>query len=180
MPGFEPTIPSRPAGPETTSSLRSRFEVCPPSLFDDDFGPSRSGLRSLLPPLTTIRQWLATGWYSTDQVPRRVSGIDPHFIRADEKLRSARQAFVAALADLDNEAAAELANRARDAHTLRELWHLRNPLFTVVSIGHCEQIARDRLADLNRHFPIREQAPARRGWLDRLPVPSNNVQRPQA
>lgn len=178
VPGFEPTIPSEPPSSEPAST-RPRLEVCPPSLFDDDFGPTRPGLKSLLPPLTTIRQWFATGWYSTEQPRQRCPAIDPQFTRADEKLRAARHAFVSALADLNGKAAADLANHARAAHTLRELWHLRNPLFTIVSIGHCEQVARDRLTELNRHFPIREQRPTRRSWLDRLPVPARS-ERPQA
>lgn len=177
-PGFEPTIPSEPPS-SLSPSARSRFEVCPPAQFDDDFHPTRTGVRSLLPPITTIRQWLQTSWYSTEQNPTRPTIIDTQQIRADHQLRAARRAFIAALADLDNRPAAELAKRAHAAHSLRELWHLRNPLFTVVSIGLCESIARARLAELNKHFPIREQGGARRGWPMHSASPSS-MQRSRA
>lgn len=171
-PGFEPTVPSAPPSTGYLDSGRSRYEVCPPALLDDDFDAPRRGVRSLLPPMTTIRQWLQTGWYSTEQASPRTTA--PELLvraRVDRSLIEARNAFVAALADVGTPAAAELSNRARAAHTLRELWHLRNPLFTTVSIGHCESIARDRLAELNRHFPVREQGNPRRGGPpDRTPA----------
>ncbi len=179
--GFAPTIPSEPASTDYAST-RSRLEVCPPALLDDDFDTPRSGVRSLLlPPLTTIRQWLQTGWYSTEQSssPRPMPrSLPPSQI--DKPLDSARRAFVAALTDVDTPAAAELANRARAAHSLRELWHLRNPLFTTVSIGHCESVARSRLAQLNQHFPIREQGAIRRGGTVRSTLFASAVQEPRA
>lgn len=171
---FAPTIPSEPATSGYASSGRSRFEVCPPALLDDDFEPTRSGVRSLLPPLTTIRQWFQTGWYSTDQPTHTPRMSTSARATADSLLQGARRAFVQALADVDTPVATDLANRARAAHTLRELWHLRNALFTAVSIGHCETIARDRLATLNQHFPIREQGTLRRPAVCR---PAGNTAR---
>lgn len=163
--GFEPTVPSTPPTTDYFDSFRSRYEVCPPALIDDgEFDPPRSGARSLLPPLTAIKHWLQTGWYSTDQPSQRPPAAAPR-TRADKHLIEARAVFVSALADVQSPAALELRNRARAAHSLRELWHLRNPLFTTVSISHCESIARDRLAELNRHFPIREQGKPRRGMF---------------
>lgn len=160
--GFEPTVPSEPASTDYAST-RSRVEVCPPALFDDDFETPRSRVRTLLPPLTTIRQWFQTGWYSTEQsTSARPAPPIAEKTLQDNRLEVARRAFVAALADLDSSTAFDLENRARAAHSLRELWHLRNALFTAVSIGHCESIARSRLADLNKHFQIREQGMVRR------------------
>lgn len=177
--GFEPTIPSEPPS-SLYVDAPSRFEVCPPSLFDDDFEPTRSGVRSLLPPMTTIRQWLQTGWYSTEPNTRRTqySG-EPQTLRVDDQLRSAQRVFIAALADIDTDASAELVKRARAAHSLRELWHLRNPLFTMVSINHCESIARNRLAELNQHFTIREQCSTKRAGLLRAPA-TRELSRSQA
>ncbi|MEO8280542.1 MAG: hypothetical protein ABI564_12680 [Ideonella sp.] len=168
--GFEPTVPSTPPTTGYFDSGRSRYEVCPPALVEDDgFDLPRSGVRSLFPPLTSIRQWLQTGWYSTDQPGHRPPVAAIARTHADKQLDAARAAFAAALADVPTAAAAELRNRARAAHTLRELWHLRNPLFTAVSIGHCESIARERLTELNLHFPIREQGKVRRAIPERAP-----------
>ncbi len=174
--GFEPTVPSAPPSTGYLDSGRSRYEVCPPALLDDDFDSPRAGVRSLIPPLTSIRNWFQTGWYSTEQSSQRPSVVTVAHSRADRQLAAARASFVSALDDVHTEAAVELRNRARGAHTLRELWHLRNPLFTTVSIGHCESVARERLGNLNLHFPIREQRSLGRAMPHRAPNASDPSQ----
>lgn len=149
----EPT----PSGPDST-----RFEVCPPSLFPEDDSAPRSRFGPWWPSLHQLRDWLASGGLQAPAEPAQATpqgGAEPPSVRA------ARQAFVAALADLPAERAGGLAARAHTAGTLRELWHLRNELFTVVSITHCEQVAQDRIATLNRFFPVRAQGSTpRRHW----------------
>ena len=39
--------------------------------------------------------------------------------------------------------------------SLRELWHLRAEVFSLVSLQHSQHAADTRLAQLNRHFPSR-------------------------
>lgn len=142
------------------SALRSRYEVCPPSLLHDDPDPRPGRISSLLPQLTTVVRWLQTGWYSTDPgANRRELRAAPLADAGDERLQQARSAFLAVIADLQPPAATELANRVHAAPTLRELWHLRNALFTQVSIDLCESVALARLAELNRFFVVRDHAP---------------------
>lgn len=153
--GFAATVPSEPAS--IGAAAGSRLEVCPPSSFDSTFAPTRSGLTSLLPRLGTVRQWLQSGWPAA--APNKLAA--PSRPAAD-RLDEARRAFAAAIGDIVGAEAAQLAQRARSAHSLLELWHLRSALFTLVSIGHCEAIAHRRLAELNQHFPIRTQGLLRR------------------
>lgn len=148
--GHADTVPIDFA-PSSTAADSLRYEVRPPSLFGDDGHPSsRRGLRSWLPTLSGMREWLNSGWQASLQSPADLYGRDALPVAA------ARLAFIEALGDVDGHAARDLAGRARCARTLRELWHLRNELFTLVSIHHCEHIAHTRLATLNRWFPMRD------------------------
>ena len=145
---FEATRPSRQDGGSPSASLL--LEVRPPSLFGDDGAPR--GLRSLLPRLSGLRDWLQTGWSSgSDLAPPNVFGISPN--TGSRPLQAARAAFGDALNDIPDGAAETLACRAAAAPSLRELWHLRNALFTLVAVHHCESIAHQRLAALNACFP---------------------------
>lgn len=74
---------------------------------------------------------------------------------ASNRLPPVRDDFLSCLADVRNEAAAELAGRIHQARTLRELWHLRAECFNVVAVSHSQFEAEQRLAGLNRHFPTR-------------------------
>ncbi|MBL8302567.1 MAG: hypothetical protein JNM26_07330 [Ideonella sp.] len=171
-PDFVETTPLGPAteavGSPETSPQNSRLEVCPPSLFGDDDLPTRSRFGTWWPTtLNGLRGWLATGWLPSSQGESSpAAATDPLGESGDvSRVRAARLAFDAALHDIPGAAAQDLAHRAREAVTLRELWHLRNELFTLVSIHHCESVGHARVASLNRFFPVRSQGAApRRAW----------------
>ena len=171
-PGFDDTTPvssstasADPASASLSAFDSTRLEVCPPSLFGDDDLPGRSRFGAWWPSLNGLRDWLATGWLPSTQA-EPMSRTDPLGATGDaSRVRAARLAFTTALQDIDSDAAHDLAGRAREAATLRELWHLRNELFTLVSIHHCERVGHARLAGLNRFFPVRSQGAApRRPW----------------
>ena len=126
-----------------------RFDVGPPSLFSDDFEPTRSGLRSLLPSLSGLREWLNTGWSTPDALARSAEQAVPD--RA--QLLAARRAFASVLDDVPASSARELARRAATAPSLRELWHLRNAIYGQVAVAHCESVAQRRMAALSPYFP---------------------------
>jgi len=71
------------------------------------------------------------------------------------RLPRVRDDFLFALADLPGDAPHVLRRRITHAHSLRELWHLRADLFSLVSIEHSQAEAEQRLLHLNRHFPMR-------------------------
>lgn len=180
-PAFAETTPLAPAPRAAESApssfASSRLEVCPPSLFGDDEAPSRSRFGAWWPSLNGLRDWLATGWMPTAQ-GEPLGPTDTLGAPGDAgRLRAARLAYTTALQDIDHAAARDLAARAREASTLRELWHLRNELFTLVSIHHCEQVGHTRLASLNCFFPVRSQSAApRRPW----PFPVSTRHHPAA
>ncbi|HSI61013.1 MAG TPA: hypothetical protein VLA16_25875 [Ideonella sp.] len=69
-------------------------------------------------------------------------------------LDEARSDFCAALKDLDGAPASDLLRRGEHARSLRELWHLRAELYSLVA-RHLNQAEADRRVGLlNRHFPI--------------------------
>ena len=74
---------------------------------------------------------------------------------ASNRLPPVRQDFIDILADLPAAAASALRARIDQTRTLRELWHLRTELYTVVALNHSQHEAERRLAQLNRHFPTR-------------------------
>lgn len=152
----------------STSLLDHRIEVCPPSLFGDDEPSPRSRFGGWWPTLGHLRGWLSTGWMNTsaeasgDTVPGYQMADGP---AEPAPVQAARLAFVAALRDVHSPHANDLARRAMGAVSLRELWHLRNELFTLVSVQHCESVGHDRLGELNRFFPVRSQSSTpRRQW----------------
>jgi hypothetical protein len=105
-----------------------RIDVCPP-----DVCPPAEGLWK------KIRRWLAREEAAAPGSP----------------LESARVSFVAATAGLDG--CTDLAHRARHARSLRELWHLRSELYTLIARHTSQHEAEARLGLLNAHFPTRTQ-----------------------
>jgi hypothetical protein len=51
----------------------------------------------------------------------------------------------------------DLVRRAQHARSLRELWHLRSELYTLIARGSSQHEADARLARVNQHFPTRAQ-----------------------
>ena len=118
----------KPAAPTTL-----RMNVCPP-----DVCPASESLWS-----ATLR-WLVGG--DMEAVP----SLRP-------PLEKARGEFVAAmdgLLDLDHD---DLLRRAQHARSLRELWHLRSELYTLIARRISQVEADARLARVNQHFPTRAQ-----------------------
>lgn len=119
------TLPTRPA----------RLEICPPTL--------RRPAQAWLP---RLRAWLAASWPGSEPA---AGGS------AADLLALARHEFHDAVADLSGSLAEDLLDRIAVARSLRELWHLRAEVFSLVSLQHSQHAADTRLAQLNRHFPSR-------------------------
>ena len=118
----------KPAPPTTI-----RIDVCPP-----DVCPRRDGL------WRAARRWLA----------RADAGTAPGL---RTPLERARAEFVGATAGLSSLASEDLVRRAQHARSLRELWHLRSELYTLIACGASQHEADARLARVNQHFPTRAQ-----------------------
>ena len=71
------------------------------------------------------------------------------------RLPEVRTDFMASLADIITEEADRIRLRIHEAHSLRDLWHVRAELYRVVAVAHNQTQAEQRLLLLNRHFPTR-------------------------
>lgn len=87
-------------------------------------------------------------WLRAGEGPdeRRISALD-----------SARHDFAEALADLPADDACDLRRRGQSARSLRELWHLRADLYSMVARHRSQPEADRRLHMVNRHFPTSTQ-----------------------
>jgi hypothetical protein len=133
-------IPLYPAAaPRARDAWRTnRLEVNPPALWAD---PE--------PAWQQIRRWIA-------QLRRNRSRCETVEAAAPgDRLGHARADFGAALADVPGNASADLQTRVRHARSLRELWHLRTELYSLVARVHMQAEAERRLGRLNAHFPSR-------------------------
>jgi hypothetical protein len=72
-------------------------------------------------------------------------------------LEKARSEFVAAMDGLHEFDHLDLLRRAQHARSLRELWHLRSELYTLIARRVSQFEADARLARVNQHFPTRAQ-----------------------
>ena len=109
------------------------MNVCPP-----DICPARESLWSV-----TMR-WLVGD--EADVVPSLRTPLE-----------RARTEFVSAmtgLLDLDH---TDLLSRAQHARSLRELWHLRSELYTMIARRVSQKEADRRLSRVNQYFPTRTQ-----------------------
>ncbi len=125
---FHRLLNSKPAAPTTL-----RMNVCPP-----DICPQAESLWS-----ATLR-WLVGG--NVEEVPALRTPLE-----------KARAEFVAAfdgLLDFDHNG---LLKRAQHARSLRELWHLRSELYTLIARRVSQFEADTRLARVNQYFPTRAQ-----------------------
>ena len=114
-----------------SSLLSSRFEVRPPSL---RHAPSSVWQRLMF--------WLvAPAPHEASPPLNRLPGV--------------QREFLTALADIDTTTCDDIARRIKQAHSLRELWHLRMETYNLIATHHCEWEAALRLSKLNRHFPTR-------------------------
>ena len=119
----------RKAAPPTTL----RMNVCPP-----DVAPRRDSL------WTATLRWLVGG--DVEVVPALRTPLE-----------RARTEFVGALVGLEEDDHHGLLKRAQHARSLRELWHLRSELYTLIARRVGQPEADARLARVNQHFPTRAQ-----------------------
>jgi hypothetical protein len=119
----------RRSAPPTTL----RMNVCPP-----DVVPRRDSL------WTATLRWLVGG--DAETVPALRTPLE-----------RARAEFVAALAGCEEVDHHGLLQRAQHARSLRELWHLRSELYTMIARRVSQVEADARLSRVNQHFPTRAQ-----------------------
>jgi hypothetical protein len=117
----------RRRGTAPSTLTPSRGEVRPPALW----GQADSVW-------TSLWQWL-----------RADRPTEPKRIRT---LEQARADFCVALNGLDSRQANDLRQRAGHARSLRELWHLRAELYSVIACHLSQGEADRRLALVNHHF----------------------------
>jgi hypothetical protein len=72
-------------------------------------------------------------------------------------LEKARSEFVGAMDGLLDDDPMDLLRRAQHARSLRELWHLRSELYTLIARRISQVEADARLGRVNLHFPTRAQ-----------------------
>ena len=72
-----------------------------------------------------------------------------------QRLRAIRIEFAETLEDIPTQHASFLQHRVRCARSLRELWHLRSEMYSLIAVQHSQEEAERRLARLNRFFPTR-------------------------
>jgi hypothetical protein len=119
----------KPAAPTTL-----RMNVCPP-----DICPARETLWQ-----STLR-WLVGN--NVEVVPSLRTPLE-----------RARSEFVSAMNGLlDSGDDGDLLRRAQHARSLRELWHLRSELYTMIARRVSQAEADLRLARVNQYFPTRAQ-----------------------
>ena len=118
---------------KTAAPITTRMNVCPP-----DVCPRSESLWS-----ATLR-WLVGG--DVEVVPALRTPLE-----------KARSEFVAAMDGLLEVDHMDLLRRAQHARSLRELWHLRSELYTLVARRVNQVEADARLARVNQHFPTRAQ-----------------------
>lgn len=72
-------------------------------------------------------------------------------------LEAARAAFCAALQDVDPQRARACLEQIGQARSLHELWHLRSPVYSLVSHRHAQGEANQRMAALDQLFSKRQR-----------------------
>ena len=124
---FDRLLHRKPAAPTT------RMNVCPP-----DVCPQGESLWS-----ATLR-WLVGG--NVEEMPALRTPLE-----------RARSEFVGAMDGLLEDDHMDLLRRAQHARSLRELWHLRSELYTLIARRISQVEADTRLGRVNQHFPTRAQ-----------------------
>ncbi len=71
------------------------------------------------------------------------------------RLPGVKTEFLAALTDIAGEVADRLRWRIQEARSLRDLWHVRADVYSLVALHHSQAQAEQRLLMLSHHFPTR-------------------------
>ena len=95
-------------------------------------------------------------WHSFLGWLRETHPDQPDHVRV---IDAARTDFQHAMADLCSAEANGLRQRVAVARSLRELWHLRTELYGLVARHLSQAQAEQRLALVNRHFPVGTRSP---------------------
>ena len=128
---------SRRSSSAPSSQMHTRIEVCPPELW-----PSSLSWRSRFSRLGLRLRSRAAPWLPKDAKPVN-------------RLALVKAEFQDSLSDIQLNSTELLLDQIERARSLRELWHLRSPVYGEVALGHTQAEAELRLARLNRHFPVR-------------------------
>jgi hypothetical protein len=128
---------NRDAAAAPSSVMSTRTEVQPPQLWSADPGWRVRLARWF----TTAAPWL------------------PAQSRPVNRLASVKDEFLSAMTDLSGTAAEVLCERIARARSLRELWHLRAPVYGLLATAMNQSEAERRMNRLNRHFPVRTPRP---------------------
>ena len=136
-PSWMSRLVSRRPRTAPNSQMHTRIEVCPPALW-----PSSISWQGRLKRLSQRLCRQAAPW---------LPGND----RPVNRLALVKAEFQDSLSDLGTLASPALADQIERARSLRELWHLRLPVYSEVARARTQSEAESRLSHLNRHFPIR-------------------------
>ena len=128
----------REPGAAPSSVMSTRIEVYPPQLWPSS--PSWHG---------RLKRWFsaAAPWL-------------PEPSRPVNRLAAVKDEFLQSVTDLSGSAADSLSDSIARARSLRELWHLRAPVYGALATALNQSEAERRMARLNRHFPTRTPRPA--------------------
>jgi hypothetical protein len=139
-----PALLHRHSSKAQRTPATTRTEVCPPQA-------PRVWQRIAC----DVREWLASGWSPPALPPGRRGWFAD--TASPTPMALARRDFVDALEGVRSPAADGLTRQICGATTMRELWHLRPEVFALVTHAFDQLEANRRLAQLNRHFPMRPQ-----------------------
>ncbi len=128
---------SRRRTAQPSSQLHTRTQVCPPELW----------------PSSITWQGRFKRWAER----LRNSGLpwQAEQNRPVNRLAQVKSEFQDSLSDRHDSGAQALLDQIGRARSLRELWHLRSPVYGAVALARTQAEAEQRLARLNRHFPVR-------------------------
>ena len=128
--------------PANASPVSTHVLVCPPA-------PEALGFRVWL--LRTLREAAGARPEAADHHGSGRGAGHPSFT----VLAATQAEFADALNGVPPWQAAALRERIRRANSMRELWHLRVDVFSLVALHLSQAAAEERLAWLNRRFPTR-------------------------
>jgi len=137
LPSWMFRLVSRHPAAQTTSVMSTRVQVCPPELWPSSMS------------------WHGRARRVGAQLARFCLPLLPAQARPVNRLALVKAEFDASLVDVVGEAALQLRDRIQRARSLRELWHLRSSVYGEVAMQFSQAVAEQRLAGLNRHFPVR-------------------------
>ena len=128
---------SRHRAAQPSSQMHTRTQVCPPELW----------------PSSITWQGRFKRW--AERLRNRGLPWQAETNKPVNRLAQVKAEFQDSLADLHDSRTQTVLDQIGRARSLRELWHLRSPVYGAVALGRTQTEAEQRLARLNRHFPVR-------------------------